>query len=78
VKRIDYESPVSNSLYGQLAADVNSILPHSLCRSETVNAPAKPLYSYGLCNRIDIIYFDEIAKIESLIENVQNFDQHQV
>ena len=36
------------------------------------------LYSYGLCNRIDIIYFDEIAKIESLIENVQNFDQHQV
>jgi hypothetical protein len=34
----------------------------------------KPPYSYGLCNRIDIIYLDEIANIESLTENIKNLD----
>ena len=35
-------------------------------------------YTYGFCNRIDKIYFDEIANIESHIENVQNLNLHKV
>ena len=39
-----------------------------------VFAPANLPYSYGLCNRIDKIYFDEIANLESLTENIKNLD----
>jgi len=39
-----------------------------------VFASANLLYSYGLWNRIEKIYFDEIAEIESLTENIKNLD----
>ena len=45
-----------------------------------VFAPANLPYSYGLCNRIDISYFDleYPANIESLNENIKNLDLHQL
>jgi len=56
---------------------ISRVLSFTLSQFDS-EAFAKPPDSYGLFNRMYIIYFDEIAKIESLIENVQNLDQHQV